>query len=172
MSKPIHLLVFQFLFLVLLQALILNNIEVNGYINPYLYILFMVLLPLETPRSASLFLGFLLGLSIDFFSGTWGMHASATVFLAFCRPFVLKIMAPREGYEFGQTASIRDMGFSWFISYAAILTVLHHTFLFFVEVFRFSEILQTLGRVILSSVFTLLLILMSQYLSYREKGTT
>lgn len=72
--------------LVLLQVLLLNNIQFSGYINPYMYVLFILLLPFETPRYLLLLLGFFLGLLVDIFSNTPGFHASATTFLAFCAP--------------------------------------------------------------------------------------
>lgn len=162
--------VLRFFILILVQALILNNIQLGGYVNPYLYVLFILLLPLQTPKWLLLFLGLILGLSIDMFSNTMGMHAFATVFMSFCRPMVLKIMSPREGYDFENKLNVRDMGISWFVTYSGILVLLHHFVLFYLEVFRFSEFFSTFIRVILSSFLTLILIVISQYLFSKSKS--
>lgn len=161
--------ILRFVGLVLLQVLILNNVQLGGYLNPYLYVLIILSLPIETPRWLTLFIGFITGLSIDLFTHTLGMHTTATVFLAFCRPIVLQYIAPRDGYEFGIRASVQDMGFVWYLSYAAILVGLHHFFLFFVEAFTASHFWFTFGKVILSSLLTLLLVIVFQYLGYQRK---
>lgn len=163
--------IFRFVVLVALQVLILNNVQLSGFLNPFLYVLFMLLLPFETQKVLLLVLAFVLGFAVDLFSNTLGMHIAATLFMAYCRPLVLNIIAPRGGYEVGSTPSIRDMGLPWFLSYAGSLILLHHLVLFFVEVFRFSEGFLTLGRVLASAVFTLVLVLISQYLTYRPKLT-
>ena len=163
--------IIRFVVLVLIQVVVLNNVQLSGYINPFLYVLFIVLLPLEVPRWLSLLLAFVLGLAVDIFTDTVGMHIAACLFMAYCRPFVLSILAPRGGYEVGSEPGIRDMGLAWFLSYAATLVFLHHLVLFFVEAFRFAELFTTLLRVLTSSVFTMLLIVIAQYLTLRPRRT-
>ena len=158
----------RFIILVLLQIFIFNNIQLSGYINPYFYILFILLLPFETPGWIMLFLSFLLGFSIDIFSQTLGIHASASVFMAFCRPSVLRMIAPRDSYEPGTFPRIYFYGFSWFFKYTSILVFIHHMFLFYIEVFTISDFFLTLLRVILSSTFTITLIVISQYFIYKK----
>ena len=157
-----------FFFLILLQVLVLNHIEFSGYINPYLYILFIILLPFETPKWMLLLLSFLLGLFIDIFMGTWGIHTFATVFIGFLRPIVLKFIAPREGYETGTLPNVRFFGYEWFIRYATILVVAHHLTLFYVEAFKFHHFFSTFFRAIFSSVFTMLLVVLSQLLTQKR----
>jgi hypothetical protein len=101
-----------------------------------------------------------------------GIHASSCVFLAFVRPLYLKAIAPRDGYEFGQTASISDLGLAWYLKYASVLVVVHHFWLFYVEVYSLRSFFTTLLRVILSSAFTLTLLVLSQYLVFNNKRTT
>lgn len=161
---------FRLIFLILLQALVLNNVELGGYINPYLYILFILWLPFEMQLWITLLLGFVLGFCMDIFTGTFGLHMVASVMLAYCRAFVLKIFAPREGYEFGLRPNIQDMGIPWFVTYSGILIFIHHTTLFYVETFRLSEFFPTLLRVLLSSIFTFVLVTISQFLTYKEKA--
>lgn len=160
----------QFILLILVQILVLNNIQFSGYVNPYLYIIFILWLPIETPKWALLLIATALGISVDIFSDTLGMHTSACIFMAFCRPTVLQLLAPRDGYEINQQPSIQSFSFTWFLGYASLLTLLHHLFLFFVEVFRFSDFFSTLGRILASSFFSLILILITQLLKYNSES--
>jgi rod shape-determining protein MreD len=155
--------IIRFIILVLVQVLILNNIQLGGYINPYLYVLFILLLPIETPKWLILFLSFFIGIGVDMFSNTMGLHAAASVFMGFCRPYLLKVLAPREGYATETKLSLKSMSLRWFLTYGGILVFLHHLFLFYTEAFRFTEFFHTLLRVILSSFFSILLIIICQY---------
>lgn len=154
----------RFITLVLFQALVLNHIELGGYLNPFLYVLFVLMLPFETPEWLVLVLGFVLGLAVDMFTDTPGMHAMATVFVAYMRKYILRLMAPREGYESNFNPTFRQMGLQWFFIYSSILVFIHHFILFYVEVFRFSDFFATFVKVIFSSLFTLLLIFITQFI--------
>jgi rod shape-determining protein MreD len=160
--------IFRFVLLVFFQVLVLNNLQFSGFINPFVYILFILLLPFETPKWFLLVAGFILGFTIDLFFHTPGIHASATVFMAFLRPFVLGYFATRDGYETGTSPRIHYYGFVWFLKYTALLVMAHHLFLFYIEVFRFSDFFITLGRVILSWVFSVFFIVSSQYFIFRK----
>jgi rod shape-determining protein MreD len=131
-------------------------------------VLFIILLPFETPKWILIISGFMLGLSIDLFSYAIGMHTFATVLIAFLRPYILKYIAPREGYETGTQPNLKFFGLEWFIKYALILILIHHFTLFFIETFKFQQFFATLLRVILSSLFTLLLVVLSQLLTIRR----
>ena len=159
----------RFLGMLAVQVFILNNIQINGYINPYLYIYFIILLPFETPGWLLLLSAFALGLGVDLFSGTTGMHATATVFLAFMRPGILRLISSTREYEPGINPSIRDLGFPWFFSYATMMVLTHHIAFFYIEVFRFSEFGLVFLRITFSGIFTLLLIIITQYLFMKKK---
>ncbi len=163
--------IISFILLVLFQTLLLNNIQLSGYINPYLYVLFILSLPFDVNKYALLFLSFFLGLCIDSFMGTTGMHAAASVWLAFARQGVLRFLKPREGYELTLRPRLQDMGFKWFFTYASLLVLAHHAFLFYLEAFRFNSFFSTAGRMISSWVFTMLLILVAQLFILRKKGS-
>ncbi|MEW6468526.1 MAG: rod shape-determining protein MreD [Bacteroidota bacterium] len=154
----------RFILLVLIQVLILNNIQLSGYLNPFLYVLILLMLPFETADWVVMLLAFMLGLLLDMFSDTLGLHTSACVFLAYARKSVLRYMAPREGYESGKKPNFRDMGISWFFIYAGILVFAHHLVLFYLETFRLNDFFSTFFKVILSSAFTLLTIFIAQLL--------
>ncbi|MFP4619675.1 MAG: rod shape-determining protein MreD [Bacteroidales bacterium] len=159
MIKYLPRYILTFVILVLVQVLLMNNIQLGGFLNPYIYILFILSLPFETPKWGLLVLGFLLGLTIDLFSHTVGMHTSACVFMAFLRPMVLRTLEPRDGYEPETYPSVKDYGLGWYFKYSSILILAHHLFLFYIEIFKFSEFFYTLGRALLSAAFSLVFIL-------------
>lgn len=161
-----ELIIFLFRLIVLLtvQVVVLNNIQFSGFINPFVYILFIMMLPVRLPKTFLLLIAFGVGLIVDVFSNTMGMHAAACLVMAYSRPTILRIMAPRDGYEAESSPSVKELGFTWFLIYAASLTFIHHLVLFYIEVFRFSEFFTTFLRVILSSIATIIIIMISQYL--------
>jgi rod shape-determining protein MreD len=152
--------------LVLLQVLLFNNIQFSGYVNPYVYIMFILMLPVDIPAWLLLLLSFAIGILIDLFSGTPGMHSSVTVLAGFARPYILRIIAPRDGYETEEEPSMQRHGFSWFLTYTVLVVLVHHTALFYIEVFRFTDFFRTLLRVLLSSLFTVIFILLIEF--YRK----
>ena len=156
----------RFVFLILFQVLILNNIQFSGYINPYFYIYFILLLPFETPRWLLLLSAFLLGISLDAFTNTFGLNAAACVLMAFVRPFVISAISTGTEFMTGHSPSLKNQGVKWFAYYSIILVLVHHFALFYLEIFRFTEFFQTLLRVLLSSIFTLLIIFIAELLSY------
>jgi hypothetical protein len=158
----------RFIFLVLFQVLILNHVNLSGYINPYFYIYFILLLPFSTPRWLLLLLSFAIGFTIDLFTHTMGLNAAACVLMGFARPFVISVISGGSDLT-GNTPSIKYQDLKWFTNYSVSLVIIHHFALFYLEVFRFSEFFTTLFRVILSSVFTLLLVYISEYLFYPRK---
>ncbi|MHA7941978.1 rod shape-determining protein MreD [Formosa sp. 3Alg 14/1] len=147
--------VFRFILLVFVQVVILNHINFLGYINPYIYILFIVLYPIKNDRIVFLLLSFLLGILVDIFSDSGGINAAACVTIAYLRPIVLK-------WSFGtvyehQTIKFNNVDFGSKLMYISILTIIHHLILFLLEVFNFSDILLTLQKTLFSSIFTILL---------------
>jgi rod shape-determining protein MreD len=155
-----------FILLILSQVLLFNNIQFSGYINPYVYVMFILLLPVEIPAWLLLLLSFGTGLIMDFFSGSPGMHSSATVFAGFARPYILRIISPRDGYEPHVEPSMVIYGFRWFLIYTLLVVLVHHTILFYLEVFRVTDFFRTLLRIILSSVFSITFILLVEF--YRK----
>ncbi len=158
----------RFVLLLLVQVMLLDHLDVaNGWLVPYLYVLFLIMLPFELPGWAGLLIGATTGLVMDAFGSTPGMHMSACTVMMFARIRLLRLMAPRDGYEFGMRPTVPGMGLAWFATNAGVLIVLHHLWLFFVEVHRFDAFLSTLARAVLSAAFTLALCLLAQVLTSR-----
>ena len=169
MIREVVVNLFRFVLLVFLQLFVLNNIQFSGFVNPYLYVVFILLLPFEISGWFMLVLGFFSGLLIDVASGTIGYHTIATVFMAYCRYHLLRFIAPHDGYEPGMEPTIPSLGVSWFFKYSAILVLAHHLVLFWVESFRFGDFLPATIRALASSIFTILLIFIYQFLTMRPK---
>lgn len=167
MGREIFKYIFMFVGLVLTQVLVLNYIQFSGFVNPYIYILFILLLPLNSPRYLVLIAAFVLGLTIDIFSNSLGMHAFATVFVAYMRPLVIRIISNREEDK-NNYPGLLQFKFRWFISYTTIMVLIHHLVLFYLEVYTFSNFIETLFRVFLSSIFSIVLIVLSQFIVFRD----
>ena len=161
--------IFRFFIVLILQLLVFNNIQFSGYINPFFYVLFILLLPFETPRWLMLISSFLLGLTVDIFVHSYGMHAGASVLIAYLRPYVIRFIRSNKEYETGLLPTMGHLGFSWFLSYASILIFIHHFTYFFLEVFRFNDFLTTFYRVLFSSFATLFVIIAQQFLFLKER---
>lgn len=154
----------RFLLLVLIQGLILKRIAFNfgdfGFVHFFIYPILILILPLSTPRALVLVIGFLLGLSVDIFYDSIGVHASAAVFLAYIRPFVLNVLEPYEGYGVNAKPLISSMEFGWFLTYSSILLGLFTFFYFSVEAFSFVYIREILLNSIFSFIASLVLTLL------------
>ena len=147
----------------------MNNIEISNHIVPYIYILFIILLPIDIPGWALLLIAFILGLTIDLFSGTLGFHSFATVLMAYSRKSVLTLVSPRDGYEGNAIPNAASYGLLWFVKYTSILVFIHHFSLFLLEVFRFSYLPIILFRTLLSGLFSLSFLLLSQYFTFKRQ---
>ncbi|MBN2166492.1 MAG: rod shape-determining protein MreD [Marinilabiliaceae bacterium] len=157
--------VFNLIILVLIQVLIINNIPLSWFINPFIYISFIITLPLFIPGWFLLILGFVTGLIIDISCNTPGMHTSATLVMSFIRPYFLNSIIPREDHQSTAQPVPSVFGMGWFMKYALVMTLSHHLVLFFIEEFSFSNFFSTLFKVVLSSVISLLLIFIVQMFS-------
>lgn len=155
MNNIISIHSFRFFALVLAQVLIFNYINFYGNINPYPYILFIALFPVKNNRITIISLSFLLGLCVDLFLDTGGMHAAACLFIAYVRPVILKFCFGTI-YEH-QTIKFENVEFGSKLTYFTLLAVLHHLVLFSLELFNIDKIILVLQKTLFSSIFTILM---------------
>jgi len=166
-SLNIHIII-RFVVLILAQALLFNHINFMGSINPYPYVLFILLFPAKNNRLLFIIISFFLGLFVDLFSDSGGVHAAASVFLAFIRPPVLRFCFGTL-YE-TQNLKFYNTDFSNRIGYFSMLIVLHHILMFLLEIFNFSSIILVLKKTLFSSIFTIILcVLISILFSSKRK---
>lgn len=159
----------RFFVFLLIQVLILKHIDLSRFINPFLYIIFIIMLPIKSDKALVMFLAFATGLTIDMFYNTMGYNAAACVFMAYCRPKVLAFYAPKGEYDSSSRPTIQSMGLPWVISYTSTMVFIHHLVLFFLEAFSFSSFFTTLAIVIVSGITTVLLIVLSQLIMQRRR---
>jgi hypothetical protein len=156
----------RFLVLLLVQVLLLDHINFLGYINPYLYVYFILLYPLTGNKGLLIFLSFLLGLTVDTFNDSGGIHAGASVFIAWIRPLMLKFSFG-VSYEYN-TVKVNSASFSQQLFYVLGMVLLHHLLLFSLEIFNFDQILLILKSTLFSSIFSTILIFCTLYLFSRK----
>ena len=145
----------RFIVLLLTQVLIFSKLNLFGYINPFVYVLFMVLYPINENKSFFIFISFLLGLSIDVFSNSGGIHAAACATIAYIRPALLRFSFGMN-YEF-QAIRIDKTPIGQRAIYLLILILIHHFIIFSLDFFSFTHILSILKRTLLSGLLTLIL---------------
>ncbi len=144
----------RFLLLLLAQVMIFNRIDLFGFINPFPYVLFIILYPVNGNKSSLLAASFLLGLLMDMFCNSGGVHATSCLILAFFRPAIFKFSFGLS-YEY-QTVKLNDVLTPERFSFILIAVVIHHFILFVLEVFKLSFLWDILTRTILSTLFTII----------------
>lgn len=165
-SNDIVINIVRFIVLVFLQILLLNNINLVGFINPYLYIFFILMYPLDGNKGLLIVLSFLLGLSIDIFEDSGGVHAAACAFIAFIRPAVLKFSFG-VSYEYN-SVKIKKADPLERLTYISSLVFIHHFIMFSLEIFSFQHILLLLKSTLFSGIFTIIVVVCTMILFNRK----
>jgi hypothetical protein len=160
--------ILRFLFFILLQVTIIRHLDLGIYFNPFVFIGAILMLPFGLNKSWVLIIAFVTGLIVDMFYNTMGMNAAACTFMAFCRPWILRVFSPTGDYNADAIATIHSMGIRWMISFAGTLILIHHLVLFYLEMLSFHDFFTTLFKVILSGITTLILLLITQSLFFRH----
>ena len=153
----------------ILQVMLFDNMVLFGSVFCFMYIGFILLLPLNISAVILIVGGFASGLAMDVFYRSLGVNAAATLFIAYLRPYWLSAITPRGGYEEVQVPGLKMLGFSWFITYALPLIFLHHISLFLIEAGDMINFWFVLKKSIFSSIFTLLILVIGQNLFYNRK---
>ena len=159
---------FRFIGLVLLQVLILNHINLFGYLNPLVYIAWVFLFPIRKNKSLFLIASFLLGLSIDFFSDSGGINAAATLFIAFFRLSILKAVLRKSDFDY-LLFNLRSLSIDKIFLYIATLTIMHHFIVFSLEYFSFNSFINVLKSTFFTSIFTIILSILGIFLFTKKK---
>lgn len=167
MTHPLVKNTFLFIALVLLQVLIFNHIEYWGYVNPMIYIVFLLVAPYRENQVPNLLAAFAIGLCIDIFSNTGGLHAASSVLIAYCRQSILLIVFGRN-FEY-QEMDLASYPFTKIFSYTTLMVVVHHTLFYFLEIFNFNHLLLTFTKIIGASIFTIIVCLLFIYLFSKNK---
>ncbi|GAB3268311.1 rod shape-determining protein MreD [Larkinella harenae] len=157
--------VFLFLLYLSLQILIVRNLVLFDVAFCFVYVACILLLPTEMSLSATLLTAFGVGIVVDTFYNTLGMHAAATVMMAYVRPVVVRVQAAQRGFDSRTAFSIREMGSRNFFYYVLVLTFIHHFALFLIEANNILLFLPAMVKILASTLFTSVTIMLVQYFS-------
>ena len=154
--------IIRFIIIALIQVLVLRGITPTGFLYPYvsffIYPVLLILLPYKISKILLLFIGFFLGLFLDSFYDTPGLHAAACVATAFFRPYIINILTPRGGYNINQQLVPANYGHPWFLRYTGIVVSLHLLIYFSLSLFSPIYFVQIILRTLASFVFSMLFI--------------
>jgi hypothetical protein len=153
-----------FIVYLLYQGMILQNVVVYHTAFCYLYVLYLILLPVEANPMILMGIGFLMGFAVDLFYESIGLHAFASVMIMYVRNYWLNSLTPQGGYDSNSVPSVAMNGVQWFLVYSMPLIFLHHALLFFMEAGGFGMFWYTLWKVLTSTIFTTVVILIAQFL--------
>ncbi len=162
-SRSIFSQVLIFAFYLLLQIFFVRQLVLFNYAFCFVYIASIILLPFDINKVTLILLGFLAGIMVDIFYNTIGANAAAMTLIAFIRPSVISLLTPQRGYDERQTLSLNSMGLTWFISYAATLTIIHHFVLFLLEASDWGLFFPVMVKVICSTIFTTTVVVIIQF---------
>ncbi len=167
MNNNLILLIIRFIGLMTLQIFIFNHINLFGYINPYPYVLFLLVFPFMANRSLYILIAFFTGITLDMFGNSGGIHAAACLFLAYLRPYALRF-AFGVSYEYN-AIKLSKVGFYERFVFISVMVIIHHLILFLLEVFNITDILYTLNKTLVTSIFTIILCMVINILLSRRK---
>ena len=147
-----------FVAVVLLQIFLFDNLMISIYLNPLIYIAFILLLPMDTPSWALLLLGLFTGMTMDAVMGIAGLNTLTTLPVAFIRPRLLGMFLNREEEREGGVPSVERMGAHKFVEYIVLAVIVHHTVFFLLEALSYNYLIHTILRIVLSSSVTILFV--------------
>ena len=160
MSNQITRILFRSFVFLALQLFIIDQIVLGHFLGPQIYPAIILLLPLEIAPWIVLLISFVLGGFIDIFSQTGGLHAGATTLMAFARPFVLKLVLPKTGYDDDNSIEPQVVEWQRFLMYISLLLFLHHIYLFWVEAGRIGEFLSALLNTFVTGIQSVTVIML------------
>jgi hypothetical protein len=169
MNRGTLLYVVYFVLYLMAQVMLFRQLVLFNTAFCFVYVAFILLLPIETNPMMLMLTGFLLGFGIDIFYDSLGLHALSLVFVAYLRNYWLGTITPQGGYDAGQGPTMAVNGVQWFMVYAIPLVFIHHAVLFFAEAGGFGIFWFTMSKVMTSLLFTMSVILLFQYFSLRRR---
>lgn len=168
-SNRIFISVLGFILFLMAQVLLLKNLVLFGSAFCFLYVLYILLLPVDLKIIPTLLIGFALGLSVDFFYDTMGIHTASILVIAFVRKQWLSILTPTGGYDEDLSPNMLNMGLGWFFTYALPIFLLYNGLFFFIESWGTQLFFPVLQKIMASVIFVFLMSIIVQLLFYRRR---
>ena len=163
--------ILRFVLLILAQVYVLDRIHLHYMVTPYIYFLFILWMPFQLGRTAQMLIAFSLGFTLDSFHHNPGFHAAACVLLAYVRPFLINMLIPQEGADnnYDEPSAKSMGGFMPYMLYASVLTLVHHSWLFFLEAWQFGNFWYFIVKTLSSTFISLLLIIIVELIFSRKQ---
>jgi hypothetical protein len=158
-----------FLLYFIVQVFMLKNMVIFGVAFCFLYVLYILLLPVDMKTIPIMLIAFVLGFSMDFFYDTMGMHILSLVAIAFVRNFWIEILTPTGGYDDNLQPSMLNMGFGWFFTYSVPLFLVHYVLFFYIDSMGTNLFLPVVQKIIASTIFVFVMSIIVQLLFYRRR---
>ena len=162
--------IIRFIIIMFIQVFVLNKIPpLHQFIVPYFYFVFILWLPFKMGRTALLLISFSVGMVVDMFFKTPGLHAAACVLIAFVRPFLINLLLPKEATDWGnEEPSKKTMGAVPYATFLIILTLMHHFYLILLEWMQFGSFLYFIGKLVATTLISLFLIMITDLFLNRK----
>ncbi|MEO6914897.1 MAG: rod shape-determining protein MreD [Chitinophagaceae bacterium] len=163
--------IIRFALFILVQVFVLHKVpSLHRFITPYLYFLYILWLPFRMSRFSLMAVAFIFGLTLDYFLNTPGLHAAPCVLIAYLRPFLINLLISQDGADHNYASpSITSMGLAPYSTYVLVLTLIHHSYLVFLEWMNGGDFLYFLGKVTATTGVSFLLILVTELLFFRKE---
>ena len=160
----------RFFIFILLQVFVFNHVQWFGFLNPVIYLLFLILLPLEIPKSIQYIIAFVTGFIVDAFLRTYGMQAFACVLMVFLRPYIILILNGLKplGTGIKPVPGVKD--FAWILVYTLLLVFVQQITVTILETFRWADWWRIIWTSVANTLFTTFIILCVEYIFYAGKG--
>ncbi|MBN7814103.1 rod shape-determining protein MreD [Algoriphagus pacificus] len=161
--------IFLLLILGLVQILLLKNLALFGVAFCFIYLIGILSLPMQIQHVSLILISFCIGLLVDVFYDTLGLHAASATFLAFLRPYWLKILKPNGGYDDSSNPTLQELGMGWFISYSLPLIFGFCLVFFIADQWGTGGFFGVLNKSLFSSIFTVVLAIIVQLLFFKRR---
>jgi cell shape-determining protein MreD len=160
----------RFIILILLQVFVFNYVQWFDFLNPFVYLLFLILLPLEIPKTFQYLIAFVTGFIVDAFFSTYGIHAFACVLMMFLRPNIILILNGLKPLDSGvkPVPGIKD--FNWILVYTFLLVFVHQITVTTLETFQWEQWWRILWTSVANTCFTTFIIICIEYIFYTDKN--
>lgn len=156
----------RYILVMALQVLLFNQLQLWGACHPYIYILCLLMMPITLPHSVDMLIGAGVGLVMDVFCNSLGVHTAACILLMYVRPYLIGALV-NDKDRLNEQISLRAIGMEALLKYVVILVVLHHLTVFLLAAWSWTHIGFVLLETLVSSVLTILLVLGYNTLRYR-----
>ena len=156
----------RYVVVMLLQVLLFDQLQLWGACHPYIYILCLLMMPITLPHNVDMLIGALVGLVMDVFCNSLGVHTAACILVMFIRPYLIGALV-NDKDRLNEQISLRSIGMEAILRYVVIMVIIHHLMVFALAAWSWAHIGFVLLETLVSSLVTILIIIGYNILKYR-----